>query len=103
MFEMCKASLEDFILNKYKGTMPEKIEGLRQIASGLEHINKNKMIHRDIKPENVFISITENEMALLKISDFEFTKRLKDNETHYDSMASGIKGTEIYMAPNYCN
>jgi serine/threonine protein kinase len=55
------------------------------------------MIHRDIKPENVLISLT-GQRACLKITDLGLTKPLNEDGTHFD-LASGLKGTEYYMAP----
>jgi serine/threonine-protein kinase/endoribonuclease IRE1 len=77
--------------------MPDEIERLYQMVSGLKFIHKKKMIHRDIKPENILISVLDGS-ARLKISDFGFTKPLKEDGFHYD-LASGLKGTEFYMAP----
>jgi serine/threonine-protein kinase/endoribonuclease IRE1 len=77
--------------------MPDEVEGLYQMASGLKFIHEKKMIHRDIKPENILISVLDGS-ARLKISDLGFTKPLKEDGIHYD-LASGLKGTEYYMAP----
>jgi serine/threonine protein kinase len=97
IFELCQANLEEFITKKYNGVMPGEIEGLYQMASGLKFIHEKKMIHRDIKPENVLISF-DGQRACLKIADLGFTKPLNEDGIHYD-LASGLKGTEYYMAP----
>jgi serine/threonine protein kinase len=76
--------------------MPDEVEGLYQMSSGLKFIHEKKMIHRDIKPENILISVLDGS-ARLKIADLGFTKRLKEDGIHYD-LASGLKGTEYYMA-----
>jgi serine/threonine protein kinase len=79
--------------------MPDEVEGLYQMSSGLKFIHEKKMIHRDIKPENVLVYLhEEGQRAMLKISDFGYTKPLKEDGIHYD-LASGLKGTEYYMAP----
>jgi serine/threonine protein kinase len=97
IFELCQANLEEFITKKYNGVMPDEIEGLYQMASGLKFIHEKNMIHRDIKPENVLISLT-GQRACLKITDLGLTKPLNEDGTHFD-LASGLKGTEYYMAP----
>nr|CAH0103924.1 unnamed protein product [Daphnia galeata] len=97
IFELCQANLEEFITKKYNGVMPNEIEGLYQMASGLKFIHEKKMIHRDIKPENVLIYF-DGQRACLKIADLGFTKPLKEDGTHFD-LASGLKGTEYYMPP----
>jgi serine/threonine protein kinase len=43
------------------------------------HKKENKIIHRDIKPENLLISDKSIESAVLKLSDFGFS-RLVTNE-----------------------
>jgi serine/threonine protein kinase len=79
--------------------MPVEVEGLYQMSSGFEFIHEKKMIHRDIKPENVLVYLhEEGQRTMLKISDFGYTKPLKEDGIHYD-LASGLKGTEYYMAP----
>ncbi|EFX73522.1 hypothetical protein DAPPUDRAFT_325040 [Daphnia pulex] len=101
IFELCQGTLEDFITKKYdRLIMPVETEGLYQMASGLRFIHEKKMIHRDIKPENVLVYLHEEgqRRAWLKISDLGFTKPLKEDGIHYD-LASGLKGTEHYMAP----
>ena len=97
IFELCQAYLEEFITKKYNGVMPNEIEGLYQMASGLKFIHEKKMIHRDIKPENVLIYF-DGQRACLKIADLGFTKPLKEDGTHFD-LTSGLKVTEYYMAP----
>jgi serine/threonine-protein kinase/endoribonuclease IRE1 len=77
--------------------MPVEMEGLYQMSSGLKFIHEKKMIHRDVKPENILISVLDGS-ARLKIADLGFTKPLKEDGIHYD-LASGLKGTEYYMAP----
>ena len=98
IFELCQANLEEFITKKYNGVMPGEIEGLYQMASGLKFIHEKKMIHRDIKAENVLIYLADGQRACLKIADLGFTKPLNEDGIHYD-LASGLKGTEYYMAP----
>ena len=100
IFELCQANLEEFITNKKcinTRDMPDEIKGLYQMASGLKFIHEKKMIHRDIKPENVLISF-DGQRACLKIADLGFTKPLNEDGIHFD-LASGLKGTEYYMAP----
>lgn len=38
-------------------TIYDQIGVALQIANGLHHLHKNKIIHRDIKPENILVSI----------------------------------------------
>ncbi len=79
--------------------MPKEVEGLFQMASGLEYIHQKKLIHRDIKPENVLIALPQNGRARLKISDFGFTKKMEEDDANYYIFTSGLKGTLLYLAP----
>lgn len=79
--------------------MPKEVEGLFQMASGIGFIHKQNMIHRDIKPENVLIAPPQNGRARLKISDFGFTKKMEENDANHYTLASGLKGTRLYLAP----
>ena len=53
-----------------------------------------QILHRDIKPDNIFVSEKEGRNRKYKLGDFGISKRLKQNE-----MASTLKGTPMYMAP----
>ena len=53
-------------------------EYLSQVISGLEQIHKNGYLHRDIKPQNVLLK-NENGEKILKIADFGFAKKARNN------------------------
>lgn len=63
---------------------------VRQIAYGIDHAHKNKIIHRDLRPSNVLVS----EEGTAKITDFGTSAWL--NTTPY---ASTRIGSPPYMAP----
>jgi serine/threonine protein kinase len=62
----------------------------KQIAYGIDHAHKNKIIHRDLRPSNIIIS----EDGTAKITDFGTSAWL--NSTPY---ASTRIGSPPYMAP----
>lgn len=66
----------------------------KDIAQALIICHENHILHRDIKPDNIFVSEKEGRNRKYKLGDFGISKRLKQNE-----MASTLKGTPMYMAP----
>ena len=104
--ELCEASLDKLFLKeddpkKYRGPMPTREAVLYQLANGLNHIHKMKLIHRDIKPQNALISIetdgtTGSTRPLMKWADFGLSKQVNENGS---CSLSGIKGTAGWFAP----
>lgn len=83
------------IEKKYKGpALPSDQIVLYQIADGLDYIHSNNLIHRDIKPENILISMA----GKMKLSDFGLSKQISTRGT---CSMSGIKGTLLWMAPEF--
>jgi len=83
------------IEKSYKGpALPSDKIVLYQIADGLDYIHSNKLIHRDIKPENILISMA----GKMKLSDFGLSKQISTRGT---CSVSGIKGTLLWMAPEF--
>ncbi len=66
------------------------LDYVKQIAQGVDHAHKNKIIHRDLRPSNILIS----EEGTAKITDFGTSAWL--NNVPY---ASTRIGSPPYMAP----
>jgi serine/threonine protein kinase len=66
------------------------LDYIKQIAHGVDHAHKNKIIHRDLRPSNIMIS----EEGTAKITDFGTSAWL--NNIPY---ASTRIGSPPYMAP----
>ncbi|XP_046634544.1 mitogen-activated protein kinase 5-like [Daphnia pulicaria] len=95
VLELCAGTLSEVIENSYKGpALPSDQMVLYQIADGLDYIHSNKLIHRDIKPENILISMA----GKMKLSDFGLSKQISTRGT---CSMSGIKGTLLWMAPEF--
>ena len=78
---------------------------MRQIITGLRFLHSKNILHRDLKLDNILINFTsekdKSSLNLLKsnvkISDFGFSKILKDP---LSPMTFTIIGTPIYMCPS---
>ncbi|XP_057372419.1 serine/threonine-protein kinase/endoribonuclease ire-1-like [Daphnia carinata] len=95
ILEHCLGTLLDYIKGKYTDQMPTEIDGMIQMASGLQYIHDQKFVHRDIKPANVLISKSH----VLKVSDFGHCREVTESGSF--SMSSGEKGTRKYNSPEY--
>ena len=96
VLELCAGTLEEFVNGKYKGPMPPDENVLYQIACGVAYIHSKKLVHRDIKPENIWISLTDTDPVMMKVSDFGLSKSVNSRGSY---SVSGIKGTHNWMAP----
>jgi serine/threonine protein kinase len=82
--ELCQASLDQKFLDetnpkKYRGLMPPEKEVCLQLAKGLAHIHKNRLIHRDLKPQNVLIWVdSTGEKVFMKWADFGLSKQVNE-------------------------
>ncbi len=92
-----------FVMEYVKGRTLEKIlqkekildvalavEYVRQVAAGVEHAHKNKIIHRDLRPSNIMVS----EEGQVKITDFGTSAWLQNVP-----YATTRIGSPPYMAP----
>jgi len=66
------------------------IDMMKQLAAGVDHAHKNKIIHRDLRPSNIIVS----EEGQVKITDFGTSAWLQDVP-----YATTRIGSPPYMAP----
>lgn len=91
VMEYVKGKTLEKILEKEKLLDCERaLDFVKQIAQGIDHAHKNKIIHRDLRPSNIMIS----EDGTAKITDFGTSAWL--NNVPY---ASTRIGSPPYMAP----
>jgi eukaryotic-like serine/threonine-protein kinase len=77
-----------------EGPIPceKAIDIARQMALGLEHAHRHKIVHRDVKPSNVMVTPD----GVAKIVDFGLARLIK---SEIDSESGGTAGTVGYMSP----
>ena len=77
--------LFDYVNNRKQLPEIEAIEGLNQIAKGINFLHRAGYVHRDLKPENILLFRQQGRQDeyVWKISDFDFAKELdKGSESH---------------------
>ena len=76
-----------------------------QILRGLNHLKNLNIFHRDLKPENIIVFIKNEQNVnryIYKISDFGCGKNYFSQQLKAVSMRiSDIRGTEVYLAPEF--
>ncbi|MDF2820769.1 MAG: hypothetical protein K0R15_1210 [Clostridiales bacterium] len=83
-------TLKEFINQKGPLVMEEAVEIAIQIASGIEHAHKNKIIHRDIKPQNIIISFD----GIVKVTDFGIARAASSV-----TITANATGSVHYISP----
>ncbi len=91
VMEYVKGKTLEKILEKEKVLDCDRaVDYIKQIAQGVDHAHKNKIIHRDLRPSNILIS----EDGTAKITDFGTSAWLSNVP-----YASTRIGSPPYMAP----
>ena len=89
--------LFDYIISKKKLEEIEACKFYQQIISGIEYMNKLKIVHRDIKPENLLLDEKNND---LKIVDFGLSNLYNSKN---NNMLKSSCGSPSYAAPEMLN
>ncbi|MGE1197493.1 serine/threonine-protein kinase [Priestia megaterium] len=92
-----RATLQSYRENNF-GFMDDEtaIYYFNQILDGVEYAHREGIIHRDLKPENILVFL-DNELEVLKISDFGLGKFLDSNTNLTHTVAA--LGSDVYAAP----
>ncbi len=96
VMSFCEGATLHAKLERGRYAVKEALEIARDIAAGLAHAHKRKVVHQDIKPANLMF----DKEGVVKIVDFGLAK-LIDQSKFSSSGASG--GTLLYMSPEQLN
>lgn len=94
-FEYCAGG--DLRDAKLGANLPDVMQWGAEIAEGLAHLHRLKIVHRDIKPENVFLDKVVNGSA--KLGDLGIAAKLEVDEHGVDKPMIAECGTDGFMSP----
>jgi len=89
-------TLKSLVKKRGALTIPEVIDIMTQLTSGLMCAHDSYIIHRDIKPQNVLIL----EDGRVKITDFGIAMALNSNEL---TQTNSVMGSVHYLPPEQAN
>ncbi len=89
-------TLKSLIKRRGALTIPEVLDIMMQLTSGIAHAHASYIIHRDIKPQNVMIL----EDGMVKITDFGIAMALNSNEL---TQTNSVMGSVHYLPPEQAN
>lgn len=85
-------TLKQLLRKRKKLTIPEVIDIMVQLTSGITHAHSSYIIHRDIKPQNIMIL----DNGLVKIADFGIAASLNEAEL---TQTNSVMGSVYYLPP----
>ena len=89
-------TLKSLIKRRGSLTIPEVLDIMTQLTSGIAHAHEKGIIHRDIKPQNILIL----DDGLVKIADFGIVQALNSNEL---TETNSVMGSVHYLPPEQAN
>ena len=89
-------TLKSLIKRRGALTIPEVLDIMLQLTSGIAHAHASYIIHRDIKPQNVMIL----DDGMVKITDFGIAMALNSNEL---TQTNSVMGSVHYLPPEQAN
>lgn len=89
-------TLKSLIKRRGALTLPEVIDIMMQLTSGLACAHDSYIIHRDIKPQNIMIL----DDGKVKITDFGIAMALNSNEL---TQTNSVMGSVHYLPPEQAN
>lgn len=91
--EYVEKTLYDYIdSHNQKLTFHQRIKLCNQIIEGFSYIHSKGYLHRDISFTNILVKEYDNDLCVIKISDFGLAKAL-ENESNLTNSNTDIKGS----------
>jgi serine/threonine protein kinase len=89
-------TLRHLMESRVELVLAQKLQIVRDVLLGLEHIHQHRIIHCDLKPENILLNVVSQGWTA-QIADFGIAHFLEptDKQNH----SSGDTGSPAYMAP----
>jgi serine/threonine protein kinase len=89
-------TLRHLMESKIELALAQRLQIVRDVLLGLEHIHQHHIIHCDLKPENILLNVVSQGWTA-QIADFGIAHFIEPTETQNHS--SGDTGSPAYMAP----
>jgi len=86
--------------DRYRLTLPERLELFLQVCEGIQHAHQKAIIHRDLKPSNILVTVQDGK-SIPKIIDFGIAKAIAQRLTEHTVFTElgQMIGTPEYMSP----
>jgi len=75
----------------------------RQACLSLAEAHDAGIVHRDVKPRNLFVTRVGDDYDALKLLDFGVARQVTEGSEVTATIASELRGTPAYMAPEVCS
>jgi len=87
------SNLRELIVNEPARIRNCALNVLRQVAAALTYMHTRQILHLDVKPENILVEMREDEAPVVKLTDFDLSRRFRGRAGRLHS------GTASHMAP----
>jgi serine/threonine protein kinase len=93
-------SLLDLVNDKKKLSFSETLKISGSVLPALQYIHSKGLVHRDLKPENIILEAGSRKVVII---DFGLSIKSIDSttDTSTDKLCEVIKGSPLYMAPEF--
>jgi len=94
---MDKLFLPDDFEEKYRGPRPSELDGLLHMTEGLAYLHGIHLTHRNIKPHHILISLSNNNVPVMKLADFGLAEKVSPESGSY--FVKEVRCTKDWPAP----
>jgi len=100
VLELCQTDLAKYQASR-GGILSESLAHslFVQLAEGVKYIHYRGYVHRDLKPENILLYVDDCQNTVLKVCDFNLSRKNIDDQTGDEIVLHSGKGTPYYCSP----